>query len=149
MYNLPQEGHDFGINKRMAVYDFFASVFNLDKSKLDEKKVTIEPQEAMFSFGNKGELMLQRPSARSMPWWYILIKAGLPTAIRFEFGEKSSRMGGFFATERPENSRIRYTLIYIITCVPCAIGTTIILLPLFPKALIRSQAVRLASWNAP
>ena len=55
--HLPQEGHDFGINKRTAVYDFFASVFNLDKSKLDEKKVTIEPQEAMFSFGNKGELM--------------------------------------------------------------------------------------------
>jgi hypothetical protein len=26
--HLPQEGHDFGNNKRTAVYDFFASVFN-------------------------------------------------------------------------------------------------------------------------
>lgn len=55
--HLPDEGHDFGINKRNAVYDFFASVFSLDKSKLDEKLVTIEPEEAMKSFGKNGELM--------------------------------------------------------------------------------------------
>ncbi|MDR0989575.1 MAG: DUF3826 domain-containing protein [Prevotellaceae bacterium] len=55
--HLPGERHDFGPNKRQAVYDFFARVFALDKSKLDEAKVTVEPREALFSFGAKGELL--------------------------------------------------------------------------------------------
>ncbi|NDV64052.1 DUF3826 domain-containing protein [Bacteroides sp. 224] len=55
--HLPQEGHDFGPNKRNAVYDFFADVFQLDKKMIDEDKVTIEPQSALLSFGKKGELM--------------------------------------------------------------------------------------------
>lgn len=55
--HLPREGHDFGPNKRNAVYDFFADVFRLDKSKLDESKVTIEPFENLYSFGKKGEKM--------------------------------------------------------------------------------------------
>lgn len=55
--HLPKEGHDFGPNKRNAVYDFFADVFRLDKSKLDESKVTIEPFENLCSFGKKGEKM--------------------------------------------------------------------------------------------
>lgn len=55
--HLPKEGHDFGPNKRNAVYDFFADVFRLDKSKLDESKVTIEPFENLYSFGKKGEKM--------------------------------------------------------------------------------------------
>lgn len=55
--HLPKERHDFGINKRNAVYDFFADVFNLDKKMLDESKVTIEPESAMYSFGEKGELL--------------------------------------------------------------------------------------------
>lgn len=55
--HLPKEGHDFGINKRNAVYEFFAETFHLEKSKLDESKVTIEPFENMYSFGKKGENM--------------------------------------------------------------------------------------------
>ncbi len=55
--HLPKEGHDFGPNKRNAVYDFFINAFNLDASKLDEEKVTIEPHEALYSFGKKGEKM--------------------------------------------------------------------------------------------
>ena len=55
--HLPKEKHDFGPNKRNAVYDFFAEAFSLDKSKLDESKVTIEPETAMYSFGEKGELL--------------------------------------------------------------------------------------------
>jgi hypothetical protein len=55
--HLPTEGHDFGVNKRKAVYDFFISTFSLDRSKLDESKVTIEAKEAMYSFGAKGEKM--------------------------------------------------------------------------------------------
>ena len=47
--HLPKERHDFGPNKRNAVYDFFAKVFSLDRSKLDESKVTIEDEEMMQS----------------------------------------------------------------------------------------------------
>ena len=45
--HLPDERHDFGPNKRQAVYDFFADVFALDRSMIDESKVTIEPEEVM------------------------------------------------------------------------------------------------------
>ncbi len=45
--HLPAEGHDFGPNKRQAVYDFFVDVFALDMSMVDETKVTIEPKEVM------------------------------------------------------------------------------------------------------
>lgn len=54
--HLPTEGHDFGINKRTAVYDFFSSVFSLDKGQLDEQKVTIEPEDQLKIFGEQGEL---------------------------------------------------------------------------------------------
>lgn len=48
--HLPQERHDFGPNKRNAVYDFFIDVFGLDRNMLDESKVTIEPENALKSF---------------------------------------------------------------------------------------------------
>jgi len=47
--HLAQERHDFGPNKRQAVYDFFIDVFGLDRSMLDEKKVTIEKPEMLRS----------------------------------------------------------------------------------------------------
>ena len=47
--HLPDERHDFKENKRQAVYDFFIDVFGLDRSMLDESKVTIEPDEALKS----------------------------------------------------------------------------------------------------
>ena len=55
--HLPNEGHDFGPNKRQAVYDFFIETFGLDRSKLDESKVTIESHDALKSFGPNGENM--------------------------------------------------------------------------------------------
>ncbi len=45
--HLPKEGHDFGPNKRNAVYKFFIETFNLDASKLDENKVTIEDENTL------------------------------------------------------------------------------------------------------
>lgn len=45
--HLPKERHDFGDNKRNAVYKFFIDTFNLDASKLDESKVTIEYENAL------------------------------------------------------------------------------------------------------
>lgn len=45
--HLPKERHDFGPNKRNAVYDFFIKTFKLDASKLDESKVTIETEDEL------------------------------------------------------------------------------------------------------
>ncbi len=55
--HLPNEKHDFGVNKRKAVYEFFSTNFGLNTKMLDETKVTIEPEKAMYSFGEKGEKM--------------------------------------------------------------------------------------------
>ncbi len=60
--HLPTEKHDFGINKRIALYDFLVKNFKLneivvkDKSgKYDESKCTIEPEKALYVFGDNGE----------------------------------------------------------------------------------------------
>lgn len=42
--HLADEGHDFGINKRKAVYDFFAEHFGLDRIPIDESRVGGEPE---------------------------------------------------------------------------------------------------------
>lgn len=47
--HLPNERHDFGKNKRNAVYDFFIDVFGLDRTMLDESKIEIEPDEQLKS----------------------------------------------------------------------------------------------------
>ena len=47
--HLPNERHDFGPNKRQAVYDFFIDVFHLDRSMLDESKIDIEPDDTLKS----------------------------------------------------------------------------------------------------
>lgn len=47
--HLPNERHDFGKNKRQAVYDFFIDVFALDRAMLDESKIEIEPDEQLKS----------------------------------------------------------------------------------------------------
>ena len=46
--HLPTERHDFGPNKRNAVYDFFGDVFDLDCSNIDESKVTIVAEEVLY-----------------------------------------------------------------------------------------------------
>lgn len=60
--HLPEEGHDFGINKRTAVYHFMAKYLGLNEKaildangKIDESKITIEKEPAMYVFGEKGE----------------------------------------------------------------------------------------------
>jgi hypothetical protein len=61
--HLATEGHDYGISKRMAMYDFMARHLGLnlnavkDKAgKIDESKVTIEKYEAQLVFGKEGKL---------------------------------------------------------------------------------------------
>jgi len=60
--HLARESHDFGINKRIALYDFLIKNFKLNSSaikdkagKYDESKVTIEKESALYVFGDKGE----------------------------------------------------------------------------------------------
>lgn len=60
--HLPKEGHDYGPSKRKAMYEFvgqhFALNINVVKDKsgnLDESKVTIEKESALYVFGDKGE----------------------------------------------------------------------------------------------
>jgi hypothetical protein len=61
--HLANEVHDYGISKRMAMYDFMARHLGLnindvkDKTgKIDESKVTIEKYEAQLVFGKEGKL---------------------------------------------------------------------------------------------
>jgi sugar phosphate isomerase/epimerase/dienelactone hydrolase len=60
--HLPNDKHDFGITKRTPLYEFMAKYLNLnikaiqnDSAKIDESKITIEPEQAMYVFGDKGE----------------------------------------------------------------------------------------------
>jgi len=62
--HLPAEKHDFGINKRTAVYQFMAKQLGLNlkaiqdaTGKIDESKITIEKESALYVFGEKGELL--------------------------------------------------------------------------------------------
>lgn len=50
--HLPEEGHDFGINKRKAVYAFMAKYLGLNNN-VDESTITIEKEAAMYVFNGK------------------------------------------------------------------------------------------------
>lgn len=60
--HLPDEKHDFGINKRTAVYEFMAKQLLLNlkaiqdaSGKIDESTITIEPEKSLYVFGDNGE----------------------------------------------------------------------------------------------
>lgn len=53
--HIPADGHDYGKNKRMAMYAFVGKHFGLSQQAVNEDKVTIEKEETMYVFGNKGE----------------------------------------------------------------------------------------------
>ncbi|HLO36969.1 MAG TPA: DUF4974 domain-containing protein, partial [Lacibacter sp.] len=60
--HLPQDKHDFGITKRTPVYEFMAKHLGLNlkaiqdaNGKIDETKITIEPEKNLFVFGDNGE----------------------------------------------------------------------------------------------
>ncbi|TDH27483.1 acetylxylan esterase [Segetibacter sp. 3557_3] len=59
--HLPQEGHDYGVSKRKALYEFMAEHFRLNLAAVvknglvDESKISIEQFPAMYVFGEKGE----------------------------------------------------------------------------------------------
>jgi hypothetical protein len=60
--HLAKEGHDYGFSKRKAMYAFVAKHFGLDASKIknqkddfDESAITIENENALKVFGDRGE----------------------------------------------------------------------------------------------
>ncbi|MEJ5995017.1 DUF4974 domain-containing protein [Pedobacter sp. Du54] len=60
--HLPTEKHDFGVNKRIALYNFLIKNFKLNATavrdstgKYNESKCTIEPEKALYVFGDNGE----------------------------------------------------------------------------------------------
>ncbi len=60
--HLEREGHDYGPSKRTAMYNFMAEQFHLASpsintvtGKADESSVTIEKENALYVFGDKGE----------------------------------------------------------------------------------------------
>ncbi len=61
--HLANEGHDYGVSKRMAMYDFMARHLGLNISavkdktgKIDESKVTVEKYDKMLVFGKNGKM---------------------------------------------------------------------------------------------
>jgi hypothetical protein len=62
--HFPNEGHDYGLSKRLAMYEFLAENLGLDinavknkEGQIDESKCTIEEYPAMYVFGKNGELL--------------------------------------------------------------------------------------------
>ncbi|MDR0542486.1 MAG: acetylxylan esterase [Dysgonamonadaceae bacterium] len=53
--HFADEGHDYGLSKRKALYRFIAQHFGLDIQQADESKITIEKEAQMYVFGDKGE----------------------------------------------------------------------------------------------
>jgi hypothetical protein len=60
--HLPKEGHDFGISKRKALYDFLVKHFGMNENVLtnkhgllDESAVVIEEEKELYVFGSNGE----------------------------------------------------------------------------------------------
>jgi sugar phosphate isomerase/epimerase len=60
--HLPQDKHDFGISKRTPLYHFMAKYLGLNlkaiqdsTGSINESKIIIEPEQALYVFGDKGE----------------------------------------------------------------------------------------------
>jgi SSS family solute:Na+ symporter len=60
--HLPNDSHDYGPNKRTAVYRFLAKSLGLDlrsvqhkDGSIDESRCAVEPDSALFTFGPHGE----------------------------------------------------------------------------------------------
>ncbi|HEY6899021.1 MAG TPA: sodium/solute symporter [Puia sp.] len=53
--HLPGDVHDYGVTKRVPMYQFMAKHLGLNIGAADESKVKVEPDSALFVFGGHGE----------------------------------------------------------------------------------------------
>ncbi len=86
-YHFPAEGHDFGPNKRQAVYAFFGEVFGLDTAQADEQRCTVEPREQLLLFGADGSALPAgaiRTVGALAPWFEPQAVADAVTAAAAE-----------------------------------------------------------------
>lgn len=51
--HLPEEKHDYGKSKRLALYDFVAEHFKLERKRADESKVALIDPNTLFVFGKE------------------------------------------------------------------------------------------------
>jgi sugar phosphate isomerase/epimerase/dienelactone hydrolase len=65
--HLPNDKHDFGFNKRKAVYEFFAKHLKLNLKAIEnatgnivDTAITIEPEKSFYVFGDQGEKLPAR-----------------------------------------------------------------------------------------
>jgi hypothetical protein len=75
--HFPDEGHDYGISKRKAMYRFIAGHFRLDINQVDEAKVAIEPQSQMYVFGEQGEKLPANAIKGKEALFRVLRNAGI------------------------------------------------------------------------
>jgi len=73
--HIENEEHNYGITKRLAMYDFMArhlglniSVVKDNSGKVDESKCTIEKYEAMLVFGKEGKLPVNAVKGPDAIW---------------------------------------------------------------------------------
>ena len=75
--HLPDEGHDYGISKRLGAYKFFAKHLKLSLDKvtgpdgsIDESFVVIEKQEDMYVFNaeHPRPAYAVKPDVKELPW---------------------------------------------------------------------------------
>jgi hypothetical protein len=75
--HLPDEGHDYGLSKRLGAYKFLAKHLKLSPDKvtgpdgsIDESFVVIEKQEAMYVFnaGHPRPAYAVKPDVKGLPW---------------------------------------------------------------------------------
>lgn len=77
--HLADEGHDYGLSKRLAMYAFMAKHLGLnydavkDKAgKIDESKVTIEKYDKLLVFGKNGKMPANALSSAEDVWKTLL-----------------------------------------------------------------------------
>ncbi|MHC4206199.1 MAG: alpha/beta hydrolase family protein [Planctomycetota bacterium] len=75
--HLPEEGHDYGISKRIGAYKFFAKHLKLSLDNvtgaggsIDESFVVIEKQEDMYVFNDEHPrpVYAVKPDVKELPW---------------------------------------------------------------------------------
>lgn len=76
--HLANEGHDYGISKRLAMYDFMSRHLGLninavkDKSgRIDESKVTVEKYDKLLVFGKNGKMPSNALTSAEEVWKII------------------------------------------------------------------------------
>ena len=75
--HLPDEGHDYGLSKRLGAYKFLAKHLGMSLGKvskpdgsIDESFVTIEKQDDLYVFNEKHPrpAYAVKPDAAELPW---------------------------------------------------------------------------------